>query len=231
VAINETIRLMAEIDKVIEAHGGWPGAFDTSGKASAAVQKQGNDQSTKLVAFPAKPEPEKHYDTEPEAVEVAAELPQPAYRSIDETEREELMADIRDLFESPEAQNGLDRDEALRRLNDALGFRRLGPHIREVLENDLLAAARRGIVETRNSRLFLVTRSIDNYDRDFLKNQFLASLGQVWRAREEAAVRFARWLGFRRTGANIQAMVKSLINGLLREGRLEAEDSRIRHCK
>ena len=26
VALNETIRLMAEIDRVIEAHGGWPGA-------------------------------------------------------------------------------------------------------------------------------------------------------------------------------------------------------------
>jgi predicted helicase len=30
VALKETIRLMAEIDKVIEAHGGWPGAFVTS---------------------------------------------------------------------------------------------------------------------------------------------------------------------------------------------------------
>jgi len=30
VALSETIRLMAEIDKVIEAHGGWPGAFVTS---------------------------------------------------------------------------------------------------------------------------------------------------------------------------------------------------------
>ena len=30
VALNETIRLMAEIDKVIDAHGGWPGAFKTT---------------------------------------------------------------------------------------------------------------------------------------------------------------------------------------------------------
>jgi predicted helicase len=30
VALNETIRLMAEIDKVIENHGGWPGAFALS---------------------------------------------------------------------------------------------------------------------------------------------------------------------------------------------------------
>jgi len=27
VALNETIRLMKEIDEVIEEHGGWPGAF------------------------------------------------------------------------------------------------------------------------------------------------------------------------------------------------------------
>ena len=31
VALNETIRLMAEIDKVIEKHGGWPGAFTSVG--------------------------------------------------------------------------------------------------------------------------------------------------------------------------------------------------------
>jgi predicted helicase len=30
VALSETIRLMAEIDQLIETHGGWPGAFQTS---------------------------------------------------------------------------------------------------------------------------------------------------------------------------------------------------------
>jgi predicted helicase len=30
VALSETIQIMAEIDKVIDAHGGWPGAFVTS---------------------------------------------------------------------------------------------------------------------------------------------------------------------------------------------------------
>jgi hypothetical protein len=29
-ALSETIRLMAEIDKVIDEHGGWPGAFQTA---------------------------------------------------------------------------------------------------------------------------------------------------------------------------------------------------------
>lgn len=27
ISLSETIRLMAEIDEVIETHGGWPGAF------------------------------------------------------------------------------------------------------------------------------------------------------------------------------------------------------------
>ena len=38
VALNETIRLMQEIDVVIEQHGGWPGAFQT-GEAQAAATK------------------------------------------------------------------------------------------------------------------------------------------------------------------------------------------------
>jgi hypothetical protein len=37
VALNETIRLMAEIDAVIEAHGGWPGAFKTGSEGDAAA--------------------------------------------------------------------------------------------------------------------------------------------------------------------------------------------------
>ena len=39
VALNETIRLMKEIDEVIEKHGGWPGAF-----AVPATDKQSEAQ-------------------------------------------------------------------------------------------------------------------------------------------------------------------------------------------
>jgi type I restriction-modification system DNA methylase subunit/SOS-response transcriptional repressor LexA len=35
VALSETIRLMKEIDQVIEQHGGWPGAFQTGGAEAA----------------------------------------------------------------------------------------------------------------------------------------------------------------------------------------------------
>jgi hypothetical protein len=36
VALNKTIRLMQEIDAVVEEHGGWPGAFASSAAAAEA---------------------------------------------------------------------------------------------------------------------------------------------------------------------------------------------------
>ena len=46
VALNETIRIMAEIDKVIEARGGWPDAFETGSDADAA-----SEGTAKVVPF------------------------------------------------------------------------------------------------------------------------------------------------------------------------------------
>jgi len=52
VALSETIRLMAEIDEVIDAHGGWPGAFqagDAGDKpVSDVVYAKADDDTTQL---------------------------------------------------------------------------------------------------------------------------------------------------------------------------------------
>ena len=40
VALSETIRIMAEIDEVIEAHGGWPGAFEVAGGEKANPENE-----------------------------------------------------------------------------------------------------------------------------------------------------------------------------------------------
>jgi len=37
VVLNETIRLMAEIDSVTETHGGWPGAFQPANEGKDLV--------------------------------------------------------------------------------------------------------------------------------------------------------------------------------------------------
>ena len=60
-ALNETIRIMAEIDEVIEAHGGWPAAFHTRSEADAA-----SDGTAKVVPFrprTVEPAPENRYVT------------------------------------------------------------------------------------------------------------------------------------------------------------------------
>ena len=54
VAISKTIHIMTEVDKVIEAHGGWPGAFRTGPEADAV-----SVETTKMVPFrPSTVEPE-----------------------------------------------------------------------------------------------------------------------------------------------------------------------------
>ena len=46
VALNETIRIMGEIDEVIEVHGGWPDAFQTEAESDTA-----SEGTAKMVPF------------------------------------------------------------------------------------------------------------------------------------------------------------------------------------
>lgn|GEM_PF-1575076 len=150
---------------------------------------------------------------------------------VDQTQRDEVLAVIRELFSTGSAR---DRDTALWEVAQALGYARVGSRIRDVLHRDLLTAVRRGILQNEGGELSLLCRSIEDYERDFLKEQFLAAIhqnGRVWREREAAIRLFARWLGYRRTGKLIDATARSLINGLLREGSLEKDgQDRIRRA-
>jgi predicted helicase len=48
-ALNETIRIMAEIDRVIDEHGGWPGAFNTGDTARSLIKSNGANIRRKIT--------------------------------------------------------------------------------------------------------------------------------------------------------------------------------------
>ena len=233
IALSETIRLMAEIDKVIETHGGWPDAF-----ASAAGQDADAATDDAIVEKPITPQPvpvAKRSRVEPmpdlfssaAAVKPKSEPTPPASRAAlaVDYDSEELCIEIRKLFNDGVARK---RDAAIDDLARALGHLRTGKNIRETLDNALRTAVRRGIVQNDHDNLSLLCRSIEQYERDFLKDQFVASLGRAWISRDDAIRSFARWLGFARTGVNIEDAARSFINGLLREGRIEADGQNLR---
>jgi hypothetical protein len=110
-----------------------------------------------------------------------------------------------------------------------MGYPTTDPKARSDAENIIQAAVRRGILEDGGDEISLLARNIAGYPREMLKDQFLASLnGSNWTERSESISRFARWLGFRRTGPNIEDAARSVINSLIRSNRLEKMGSQIR---
>ena len=109
------------------------------------------------------------------------------------------------------------------------GFSRTSARIREDMENTIRTAVRRGILESSGEGLAVHAQNIAEFDKEFLKDQFLASMrGRGWTERDDSIRMFARWLGYRRTGPSIDEAARSLINGLIRQNRLESDGSRIR---
>jgi hypothetical protein len=214
---------MRDIDGIIERYGGWPNAFTQGSPASD--EAHASDAASGVAASPENGQQALLMDDgEPE-------LPnQEAGRSIsiDVFDAENLICAVRQLFNDGSVR---DRDTAIGVLAGQVGFARVGRRIRESLDNVIRTALRRGILENSGSGLRIQARSLEDYDRAFLKDQFLASLqGKAWTERDDAVQGFTRWMGFRRTGSTIADTARSLINGLIREERLESDGLRIRRC-
>ena len=144
--------------------------------------------------------------------------------SIDEYSRDDIVVAVRRVLSS----GSWDRDEAIRAVAQALGFQRVGHRIREEIEGALLAAAHRGVVETVDGLLYPCWRTIEDYDRDFLKKILLSVMGNTWWDQDDAIRAAAYHLGFARTGHRICDAFKSAINGLIRQGQLERAGSSLR---
>jgi hypothetical protein len=238
VALAETIRLMKEIDEVIEQHGGWPGAFQTQA-AEAVTDVEADAAPDNVVPIRKRTTtqaPLQYEITEmpmPKAAQPPSDYVKP--RAADGTENDagyvevnDVMALIRQVCADGSSR---ERDALIRDLARELGYERVGSRVREHHDDMIRTAVRRGILTNERGELRVAARTIEAYTRDFLKDQFLASLeGRRWIERDEAVRGFARWLGFRRAGPAIEETTRSLINGLLRENRLEAEGDRIRRA-
>jgi hypothetical protein len=143
-----------------------------------------------------------------------------------DVDREDLICNIRQMFRGAEVRS---RDDVISELQTLAGGQRLDDQVREELDNGIRTAVRRGILENRGDGLSLFTRNIGDYERGVLKDQFVAAMqGHAWAERNDSIRRFSRWLGFRRTGPSIDDTARSVINGLIRDGKLESNGSQIR---
>jgi hypothetical protein len=143
-----------------------------------------------------------------------------------EADRDELICNLRQMFRGSEI---LRREDVITALQISTGNEHPSDQIGIELDNVIRTSVRRGILEHKDGGLSLSTRNITDYQREFLKDQYLASMqGRGWIERDESIRSFARWLGFRRTGPAIDESSRSLINGLIREGRLQSNGRQIR---
>jgi type I restriction enzyme, S subunit len=103
-------------------------------------------------------------------LELGYKIPPP----IDQSDRSDVLAMIRQVFSDGRLRT---REDAIRDVARALDYGRVGHRIQDVLHTDLVTAVRRGILENAGGELRLLFRSIADYDREFLKRQFLGAIG------------------------------------------------------
>jgi hypothetical protein len=172
----------------------------------------------------------------PEIRQSPASASVPVFEDVESMEPAELDADRKDpLCSIRRAFNRarpLGREATIRHLGQYLGYLQLDDRAYQDLDGVIQTAIQRSILQNSADGLALVARNIAGYRRDVLKDQFLASIdGHGWVERSECIRRFARWMGFRRTGPNIEDTARSVINGLIRDDRIVSKGSQIRRVR
>jgi hypothetical protein len=242
-SLQATQVLMLQVDAAIDSNGGWPGAFSQNhpppdAATLAAEQMTQKDQlkaqkkalvANKKRASSASPTGATSLFDDLEDMAAASGVPpRPKSRATPakaaggaESNADWLaMCAIRTLLARAGA-DGLSRADLVRQTARALGYARTGPRIAETLDGAVRRAVRRGIAINERGALRLLAISIEGYDRAFLKQHLLSCLTRASCERAEVTLRFARGLGFARTGPKIVATVDSLIRALIRSGSLE----------
>jgi Type ISP C-terminal specificity domain len=245
-ALEATQKLMLQVDVAIEANGGWPGAFSQNhpppDAATLALEQMAQKEqlrAQKKVATAAKKEAAHDqamrtrglFDPDDDLDEMAAASgapPRPKSRATPvkaaggaaDITNWNAMCAIRAVMTR---EGALARADLIRHTAWELGFTRTGPRIAKALESAIRLATKRGIASNERGTLSLVASKIDGYDRDFLKQHLLSCITKAWCDKAEVPLRFARELGFARTGPTIEETVWSLMRALQRGELVQTE--------
>ena len=180
--------------------------------------------SKKRQAKAAEPEGD---STQQEATHRQSDAPD-STRSFGHPEQEEVMAAIRQVFSSGGPR---DRERAVEEVLSLFPREQPTSGIREEIDKALAAAAHRGIVCAKGGMLHPDCRKIGDYPRELLKKCLIGVVKGTWWEEDEAIRAAARYLGFGKAGANIQAEFRSAIRGALRQGLLERDGTMIRRAR
>ncbi len=122
------------------------------------------------------------------------------------------------------AQSGpLTRAELIRNTARKLGCARTTKAMDGVLDNAIRRAVGRGIAQNHRGHLSLLATKVEDYDREFLKQQLLKVIPASGVDKAQLPVQFARHLGFARVGPVIESTVWSLVRSLQRAGQVQLE--------
>ena len=122
------------------------------------------------------------------------------------------------------AQSGpLARADLIRQTARRLGCVRTTKAMAGVLDNAIRRAVGRGIAQNHGGLLSLWFSKVEDYDREFLKQQLLRVIPASGVDKAQLPVRFARHLGFARVGPVIESTVWSLVRSLQRADQVQPE--------
>ena len=244
-ALEVTQGLMSQVDAAIETHGGWPSAFSHNHpppdaatlaaeqmvqKEQLKAQKKAVTATKKRASYASPTGASSLFDDLEDMAGAAGGPDRPKSRatpakaaggSSNSADWAALCA-IRAVLAHAGA-GGILRKDLIRQTARALGHARISPRIAEALDRTVRLAVRRGIAINDSGNLCLVARRIDDYDREFLKQHLSSCLTKVWRGKTEVPLRFARSLGFSRTGPKLEELVWTLMASLRRGGSVEMQ--------
>ena len=141
--------------------------------------------------------------------------------------RDDVVIATRRVFRHV-GEEGLIRDVAISRIARDLDFGRTSPRIREAIDGGLRAASRRGVVYSKQGRVYPYCKWFRDYSRDDLKDALLAVLGRTWWDQEEAIRAAVRYLGFSKVNPKKRRELRPALKGLILQDRLERDGGWIR---